>query len=119
LEAGHNSKANAIGYMPMVLGAVYLLYRDRMLLGGALLALFLGLEIAMNHVQITYYLALLVGLFVLAEAVRAFREKALPDFFKRSSLGVAGMLLALCCNIGMLWTTWEYGKHTTRGKSEL
>ncbi|MBK8499341.1 MAG: hypothetical protein IPL52_11125 [Flavobacteriales bacterium] len=39
LEAGHNSKANAVGYMPMVLGAVYELYRGRKLLGAALLAL--------------------------------------------------------------------------------
>ena len=29
LPAGHTSKANAIGYMPMVLGGVYLLYRGR------------------------------------------------------------------------------------------
>lgn len=119
LEAGHNSKANAIGYMPMVLGAVVLLYREKALLGAALLALFMGLEVAMNHVQITYYLAIVLVFFVLAEALRAFREGRVADFAKRSSLGLVGVLLALACNIGMLWTTFEYGKETTRGKSEL
>jgi hypothetical protein len=119
LEAGHNSKANAIGYMPMVLGAVVLLYREKALLGAALLALFMGLEVAMNHVQITYYLAIVLVFFVLAEALRAFREGRVADFAKRSSLGLVGGLLALACNIGMLWTTFEYGKETTRGKSEL
>ncbi len=119
LEAGHNSKANAIGYMPMVLGAVVLLYRDKALLGAALLALFLGLEVAMNHVQITYYLAMVLVFFVLAEAVRAVREGLMVDFAKRSAFGLVGVLLALACNIGMLWTTLEYGKETTRGKSEL
>ncbi len=94
LEAGHNSKANAIGYMPMVLGAVYMLFRGRMLLGAALLALFLALEVAMNHVQITYYLGFVIVLFVLAEAVRVLREKELPSFLKRSGLALR------CCGVG-------------------
>ena len=119
LDAGHNSKANAIGYMPMVLGAIYLLYRGRMILGAALLALFMGLEIAMNHIQVTYYLGILLALFVLAELVRSIREKTIGDFIKRSGFGAFGLVLALSCNIGMLWTTYEYGKYTTRGKSEL
>ena len=80
LPAGHTSKANAIGYMPMVLGGVYLLYRGRMLLGAALLALFLGLEVMMNHVQVTYYLAILLALFVVAEGIRALREKTVGRF---------------------------------------
>ncbi|MEZ4739906.1 MAG: hypothetical protein R2818_11275 [Flavobacteriales bacterium] len=119
LEAGHTSKANAIGYMPMVLGALYMLYRRRMLWGAALLALFMGLEVSTNHVQVTYYLGMLLLLFALAEGVRAIREKQLVDYAKRSGLGLVAVLLALACNIGMLWTTLEYGKQTTRGKSEL
>lgn len=79
----------------------------------------MGLEIAMNHIQVTYYLGILLVLFVLAELVRAIREKAIGDFVKRSGFGVFGLVLALSCNIGMLWTTYEYGKYTTRGKSEL
>lgn len=119
LPAGHTSKANAIGYMPLVLGAMWMVFRGRMLLGAALLALFLGLEIAMNHVQVTYYLGILLALFVLAEAVRAVRERTLVDFAKRSGVGMVGVMLALLCNLGLLWSTWEYGKYTTRGQSEL
>lgn len=119
LPAGHTSKANAIGYMPLVFGAMYLLYRGDKWTGASLLALFLGLEVMMNHVQITYYLAMLLGLFGLAEAARAFREKTLPDFALRSGLGVVAVGLALVCNLGMLWSTVEYGKYSTRGKSEL
>lgn len=119
LDAGHTSKASAIGYMPLVLAGAWLLYRGRMLLGAALLALFLGLEITVNHVQVTYYLALLLILFVLAEAVRAVRDKQVVDFAKRSALGLVAVLIALFCNIGLLWSTWEYGKFTTRGASEL
>ena len=119
LEAGHNSKANAIGYMPMVLGAVYELYRGRKWLGAALLALFLGLQITQNHVQITYYLGFVLVLFVLAEALRAAREGAFKDLVARSGLGAMAVVLALVCNMGLLWTTSQYGAYTTRGKSEL
>ena len=119
LPAGHTSKANAIGYMPLVFGAMYLLYRGDKWTGAALLALFLGLEVMMNHVQITYYLSMLLVLFGLAEAARAVRAKALPDFAMRSGLGVVAVGLALLCNLGMLWSTLEYGKYSTRGKSEL
>lgn len=119
LPAGHTSKANAIGYMPMVLGGTYMLYRGRMLLGAALLALFLGLQIMVNHVQVTYYLAILLVLFVLAEAVSAFRAGTIIDLLKRSGLGLLAVGLALLCNVGILWSTLEYGKYSTRGKSEL
>ncbi len=119
LEAGHNSKANAIGYAPMVLGALHVLLRGNRLLGAALLALFLGLEVMMNHVQITYYLGFVLALYAAAEAVRALREKQLVDLLKRGALGIGAVVLALACNLGMLRTTAEYGAYTTRGKSEL
>lgn len=119
IEAGHNSKAAAIGYMPMVLGGLYVLLRGRKLLGAALFALFLALEVHANHVQIAYYLGMLLVLFGLAEAWRAVREKRIPDFLGRSVLGIIGVMFAVLCNIGLLWSTMEYGAYTTRGKSEL
>lgn len=119
LEAGHNSKANAIGYMPMVLGAMYMLLRGNKLLGAALFALFLSLLISANHVQVAYYLGMLLVLFGLAEAWRAVGEKRLGDFFQRSGLAVIGVVFALATNAGLLWSTYEYGKYTTRGPSEL
>jgi hypothetical protein len=119
IQAGHNSKAMAIGYMPMVLGGLYVLLRGKKLLGSALFALFLALEVHANHVQIAYYMGLLLALYVLAEAWRAVREKQIGDFTGRGALAMAGVAIALLCNLGLLWSTWEYGQYTTRGKSEL
>ena len=119
LDAGHNSKANAIGWMPPVLGAFVLLYRGREWLGGALLALFLALQVMQNHVQITYYLGVVLVFFALAEGVKAVREKAFLPFIRRSAIAGVAAVLALLCNTGLLWSTYEYGKYTTRGKSEL
>jgi hypothetical protein len=119
LEAGHNSKANAVGYMPLVLGGLYMLLRGNKLLGAALFALFLSLLVYVNHVQVAYYLGMLLVLFGLAEAWRAIGEKRIGDFLQRGSLALVGVVFALLTNAGMLWSTYEYGKYTTRGPSEL
>jgi hypothetical protein len=119
LEAGHNSKANAIGYMPAVLGGLYVLLRGNKWLGAALFALFLSLLIYVNHVQVAYYLGMVLVLFGLAEAWRAVREKHLGDFAVRAGLAIVGVAFALLSNTGLLWSTYEYGKFTTRGPSEL
>ncbi|MBS1568350.1 MAG: hypothetical protein JST45_02800 [Bacteroidetes bacterium] len=117
--AGHTSKAVAIGYMPMVLGGLYVLLHGRKLLGMALFALFLALEVHANHVQVAYYMGMLLVLYLLAEAWRAVREKHVADFAGRGALALMGAALAVLCNLGLLWSTWEYGQYTTRGKSEL
>ncbi len=119
IQAGHNSKAVAVGYMPMVLGGLYVLLRGNKLLGTALFALFLSLEVHANHVQVAYYLGLVLVLFALAEAWRAVREKHISEFAGRSALALVGVAFAVLCNLGLLWSTWEYGGFSTRGKSEL
>lgn len=119
IEAGHNSKANAIAYMAPTLGAFYLLYRGKMLVGGALLALFMALELTMNHVQVTYYMGFILLFFGFAELVRSIREGQLTDMLKRSGIAVAAIALAAMCTSSNLLTTKEYGEYTTRGKTEL
>ncbi|NCA85816.1 MAG: hypothetical protein EOM83_09610 [Clostridia bacterium] len=119
LDAGHNSKAHAIGYMAPVLGGIILAYRGKYLWGAALTALFLGLELSANHLQITYYLALIVFIFVIVQAVDSFRKKMLPGFVKASAVLLVAALLAVAANLPNIWATWEYGKYTIRGATEL
>ncbi|MFP4469396.1 MAG: YfhO family protein [Bacteroidales bacterium] len=119
LEAGHNSKAHAIGYMAPVLAGIILTYRGKYLWGAALTALFLGLELLSNHLQITYYLLMIVVIFGIAQLVESVRKKEMPHFFKATGVLVIAALLAVGTNISNLWATWEYGKYTIRGKTEL
>lgn len=119
LEAGHNSKAHAIGYMAPVLAGILLTYRGKYLAGSLLTALFLALELNANHLQITYYLALMVVMLGIYEFVMAIKEKTIPVFAKSTGLLFVAALLALSVNITNIWATWEYGKETIRGKSEL
>jgi hypothetical protein len=119
IEAGHNSKASAVGYMPMVLGGMYVLLHGRKFTGAALFALFLAMEVHANHFQIAYYMGMLLVIYGLAEAVLAVRQKRIADFVGRGALALVGVAFAVLCNIGLLWSTWEYGAYSTRGKSEL
>lgn len=70
LEAGHNSKVNAVAYLPLVLTGVLMLYRGRFWLGSAITILAMGLELNANHYQITYYGMFVVGAIVLSELSR-------------------------------------------------
>lgn len=67
MEAGHNAKINALGYAPAVIAGIVLAYRGRILLGGAVFALAMGMELYANHFQITYYLIFLVLSVVISE----------------------------------------------------
>ncbi|HXC04344.1 MAG TPA: YfhO family protein [Bacteroidia bacterium] len=119
LEAGHNSKAHAISFMAPVVAGFILSFRGKYLLGGAIAALFLGLELFANHLQITYYLAIFLVIYCVAEFVSAAMNKQLSQFLKACGvLAVAGGL-AVLPNITNIWSTYEYGKYTTRGPSEL
>ena len=119
LGAGHMSKVNSIAYMAPALGGLLLAFRGRWLLGSAVFALFLGLNITANHLQMTYYLAFILGAVAVAEVLRLLLAKE----WKPLGLSIAGLalasVLALLANAGLLSSTQEYSKYTTRGTSEL
>lgn len=119
IEAGHNSKANAIGYLAPLLGGIILLMRGKHWLGFAVTALFMALELNANHVQISYYGFMLFGLVFLAYFVMAFKEKTLKPFFVGVALFIGASIVGVLPNAGNLLTTYEYSKYTTRGKTEL
>jgi len=120
LEAGHNSKAHAIGYMPLVVSGILMVFRGKKLvLGGIITAVFLSLELKTNHLQITYYLALTMMIFAGIEAYLALRSKQLKVYGKKIGILACACVLALMTNITTIWATYEYGQHTIRGKSEL
>ncbi|RSK49367.1 YfhO family protein [Hymenobacter rigui] len=119
LAAGHNTKSLALAYAPLVLAGLLVAFRRNKWLGTALFALGLAMNVRSNHLQITYYLLLLVLVFGMVELVFAFREKRLPDFLTRTALLAVAALLAVGVSFGRLYTTLEYSKYSIRGKSEL
>ena len=119
LEAGHNTKSFALAYAPLVIGGVLVAFRRNRWLGAALLALGLTMNIRSNHLQITFYLALLIGIFGVIELLAAAREKRLAGFLATVGLLGVAALVAVGVSFGRLYTTASYGKYSIRGKSEL
>ncbi len=119
VEAGHTSKAIAIGYMAPTIAGVILAYRGKWLMGSAITALFLSLQLFANHFQITYYLTFVIGFLIIAYGISAAMEKQIPAFVKASLALLAAAILAVGPNTGRLWTTAEYAAETMRGPSEL
>lgn len=119
IDAGHNTQALAIGYIAPVFAGVILVCRREYLLGGALTALFMALELLCNHVQIAYYLVLFLLIYVGFEWVARIKQKEYKDIFKGLTVFAIAGVLAVGCNITNLWNTYEYAKSTIRGPSEL
>ena len=119
IAAGHNTKAMAIGFMAPVIGGLYYAFHKNRWGGGLVMAIFLGLQLYANHLQITYYTLLLVIVLGITELVSAIRTKQLIPFGKTAAVLAFVALLAVGANITRLWTTYEYGKYSIRGKSDL
>lgn len=119
IEAGHASKAYAIAFFAPVIAGVFLTLRGRYLWGAALTALFLALEIRVNHIQMTYYLFIAMLILMGIELYHANKEKQLARFGKAIGSIAAACMLALAVNAGLLWTTYEYSQESIRGKSNL
>lgn len=119
IQAGHMWKVRAIAYIPLVLAGVRLVFTRKYIPGFVVTALAVALEINANHFQITYYLFLLLVIYGISEFIWAIREKQAVEFSRKVAVLVIAGLLGLGTSIGRLWTTYEYGKYSIRGKSEL
>lgn len=119
LQAGHDTKAAAIGFAPLVIGAFYLAFRGKLKWGILLSALFMGLELLANHVQVTYYLGILLLFLGLGELIRHVKEKQLLKFVKVSLLLIVAYAFAGGLNYGRLALTQNYSQFTIRGGNDI
>ncbi|MFD0963888.1 YfhO family protein [Pseudofulvibacter geojedonensis] len=119
LGVGHNAKAHAIAYMPLVLAGIFLVFRKKYIFGFLLTALAMGLELNANHPQMTYYLLILIGVIGLVYLADAFKKKKLKHYFTSVGILTAGVILSLGLNATNLMATKEYANESTRSKSEL
>lgn len=117
IVAGHNTKAVAIAYMAPIIGSIYLAFRGKKWLGAVLLALFLGLSLFANHVQITYYTLFIVLCFGVSELIFSIKEKKSLDFLKTVGILLIGVIVAVGMNATRLLTTAEYANSTMRGET--
>ncbi len=119
IAAGHYWKVMALAYLPPLIAGLVLAYRGKYLWGLIVTAIFTALEIKSNHVQMTYYYLFVIGFIVVAWFIESLVKKNMKHFWKAAGVALVGVLLGVSMNISNLYHTWEYSKHTMRGKSEL
>lgn len=119
LGGGHNAKVHAIAFIPPIIGGVFYAYRKNLLIGSAIVSLFVCWHLSANHFQMTYYMLYLILAVVGVELYIYIKNGLLKKFVKISSVVlIAGILGALPIFSNLL-LTYEYSKYTTRGESEL
>lgn len=119
LSAGHNSRIGAIAFMPLIVAGIHLVFSQRKTLGFAVTTLGMALHLRENHLQITYYLMLIVMGYGLMQLVFAVREKKWKEFSLNIAVLVGAVLIAIGSFFGQMWAVMELAKYSTRGKSEL
>ncbi len=119
IAGGHITKVNAIVYMAPALGGMILAFRGKWLLGSGIFALFLGLNITANHLQMTYYLAFLLAAVAIGESIRLLIQKEVITLGKTIGALALATVIGILPSASNLLTTLEYSEHTTRGTTDL
>ncbi len=119
IEAGHNTKALAIAWMAPTLGAIIYTYRNKSLWGATMVMLFMALELRSNHLQVTYYLMLIIIFYGIFEFVQFLMRKELKKFFIRTGFVLGGITVAVLPNYSMLKSIMDVAGETTRAQSKL
>lgn len=119
LGVGHNAKAHAIAYMPLVIAGFILVFQKKYIWGGLLTMFAVALEINANHFQMTYYL--LIFLLILSGyfAFNFIKEKEYKALLISIGVLAGAGIFAIGANATNLMATSEYAKFSTRSNSEL
>lgn len=159
IQVGHNTKMQALSFLPWVFAAVVFTYRKACggsaavgrsastapvrkgqsrsestsadgdstaatagsrwpwtILGAALFGLAVSFQVKANHPQISYYLALMILIYVVVLFVSLLRRKqSLKGFWIASALLLVMGLAGIGTNAIKLLPTWEYTPYSMRG----
>jgi hypothetical protein len=119
LMAGHNARVGAIAFMPLVVAGVHLVFTGKRTLGFGLSTAGLALHLRENHLQMTYYLFIILLVYGVVQIIKVIRQKTFPDFLKSVGVIVIGSLIAMGSFFGPMWAITDYQKYSIRGRSEL
>ncbi|HOX84120.1 MAG TPA: YfhO family protein [Chryseolinea sp.] len=119
LIAGHNNRVGAIAFMPLVIAGIHLAFSKNKILGFGLTTAGLALHLRENHLQITYYLFIIILVYGIIELIVYIKQKQIVDFIKTIGLLIVAAGIAVGTFFGSLWAITEYTTYSTRGKSEL
>ncbi len=114
-EAGHTSKFVVISFFPLVLAGLLLALRKRLVVGGLLFAIGISLSISHAHVQMVYYFALILVVFLAVYFVVDIKKPSLADLAKLAATLAISAAIGVLCNFGQLASSQQYANDTMRG----
>ena len=119
LQVGHNTKALAISYIPLVVAGLVLLRQNKLLPGFLVSLIAISLQIRANHYQMTYYMLILLGIYFIVYLVDSYQKKDLKQYFRYIGVFAIAGILSLGLNAPNILSTYDYSKYSTRSQSEL
>lgn len=119
LAAGHNGRIGAIAFMPLIMAGIHLTFSGKRILGFGVTAAAMALHLRENHVQMTYYLLLIVLIYGIIRLIEAIKTQTLPCLFRTVGVLVLAVILGAGTFFGQFWALKEYSAYSTRGASEL
>ena len=115
VAVGHDTKMLSMAYVPALIGAIVMLYKQKYWSGGLLTAIFSSILISHNHYQIVYYFLILAVVLGIALLVQSINQKQISQFLKPTLIALFGGIIGIAVNAVVLFTTYEYSKATIRG----
>jgi len=119
IAAGHVTKVYVMAFMPLTIAGLFLLFQRKWLWGSIVLTIGICFSIMNNHLQITYYLALLCVILALGFLFIELRKKEYSDLLKAFCIAIACIVVAVLPDLGNLYANYESSLESTRGPSEL
>jgi len=111
---GHGSKMKALSYLPLMVLLTHLLFEKRNLLTFGLLCAGVGTLMLSNHVQIVYYVFLIMGSFLLYHVIIDIRENRTVAMTK-VGLFAGAFAVGLCISAYIYLSVLEYSQFSIRG----
>ena len=119
-SAGHNTKVQAVAYMPFVLAGVVWAYRERLYFGIGLAAFATALHVSCGHPQMTYYLIFLLVAIGITETWRmVMQEKDVSKALRVNAMILLAGIIGVLPHSAHLKETKEYAQYTIRGERIL
>ncbi|MFC1569001.1 YfhO family protein [bacterium] len=116
---GHNTKLGAISLLPYIFLFFDRLLERRNLLYFSLTGLFIGLQFLRNHVQMTFYTLLFIGIYFIFWIVSTYRNhKNVIPILKGAGLFIGAVVLGALVSTVVNLSVWEYTHYSIRGASE-
>ncbi len=119
IAAGHNARIGSIAYIPMVMAGIHVTITKSKWAGFGITTTAMALHLRLNHLQMTYYMLLMVLVYGMVMLYYDWKSGQLKAYFINIGVLAAAILIAIGSMFGELWATYEYGKFSIRGKSEL